>query len=262
MVDSVTSNYDLVKPEISGSPDTWGVKLNQNMDKIDTALKALDTRLDAQESKAGTLPGTISLFGHSSVPEGWLKANGALVSRTTYAALYAKIGTAFGVGDGSTTFKLPDLRGEFIRGWDDGRGIDASRVFGSTQTDDLKGHTHTGSSGNAGVHNHTGSTSIHGHSHGGTTSTDGNHYHNWELVVGNGDRVGANRQSNATGSGAYVDTGLSGNHSHSFTTSWNDHNHTLNVNNNGDHSHSVTINSTGGVETRSRNVALLYCIKY
>ena len=49
------------------------------------------------------------------------------------ATLFSTIGTTFGVGDGSSTFNLPDLRSEFIRGWDDGRGIDASRLFGSAQ---------------------------------------------------------------------------------------------------------------------------------
>ena len=56
---------------------------------------------------------------------GWLKANGAAVSRTAYGDLFAKIGTVFGSRDGSTTFNLPDLRGEFIRGWDNGRGVDS-----------------------------------------------------------------------------------------------------------------------------------------
>ena len=70
-----------------------------------------------------------------TAPGGWLKANGAVVSRTTYANLFAAIGTTFGVGDGSTTFTLPDLRGEFIRGWDDGKGTDTGRAFGSAQLD-------------------------------------------------------------------------------------------------------------------------------
>ena len=55
------------------------------------------------------------------------------ISRTTYAALFAVIGETFGAGDGSTTFNLPDLRGEFIRGWDNSRGVDSGRVFGSAQ---------------------------------------------------------------------------------------------------------------------------------
>ena len=80
------------------------------------------------------LPGTIAYVGMNSTPTGWLKANGAAVSRTTYAALFSAIGTTYGSGDGSTTFNLPDLRGEFPRGFDDGRGVDSGRAIGSAQT--------------------------------------------------------------------------------------------------------------------------------
>jgi phage-related tail fiber protein len=79
------------------------------------------------------LTGSVSAFAMSSAPSGWLKCNGAAVSRTSYAALYAKIGTTFGAGNGSSTFNLPDLRSEFIRGYDDGRGVDVGRTFGSKQ---------------------------------------------------------------------------------------------------------------------------------
>jgi microcystin-dependent protein len=78
-------------------------------------------------------PGAILYFAMNTAPSGYLKANGALVSRTTYAALFAAIGTTYGEGNGSTTFALPDLRGEFLRSWDDGRFVDAGRVFGSEQ---------------------------------------------------------------------------------------------------------------------------------
>ena len=77
--------------------------------------------------------GAVASFAMNTAPTGWLKANGALVSRTTYANLFAAIGTTFGAGDGSTTFALPDLRGYFTRNWDDGRGIDSGRSFGSLQ---------------------------------------------------------------------------------------------------------------------------------
>ncbi|MCK9131735.1 phage tail protein [Haemophilus influenzae] len=66
------------------------------------------------------LVGEVAFFARTTPPSGWLKANGAAVSRTTYAALFAAIGTTFGAGDGSSTFNLPDLRGEFVRGLDDG----------------------------------------------------------------------------------------------------------------------------------------------
>ena len=74
---------------------------------------------------------------------GWLVCNGSAISRTSYAALFSRLGTTYGTGDGSTTFNLPDLRGEFIRGFDDGRGIDSGRVFGSWQNDLFKAHTHS-----------------------------------------------------------------------------------------------------------------------
>ncbi len=95
--------------------------------------------------------GAVFWFAADTAPSGYLKANGASVSRTTYAALFAVIGTTFGVGDGSTTFGLPDLRGEFVRGWDDGRGVDSGRVFGSAQGDANKAHNH---SVTGGAHTH------------------------------------------------------------------------------------------------------------
>ena len=60
--------------------------------------------------------GTINAFGGATAPEGWLLCQGQAISRTEYADLFAVIGTNFGSGDGSTTFNLPDLRGEFLRG--------------------------------------------------------------------------------------------------------------------------------------------------
>lgn len=60
--------------------------------------------------------GTILPFGGTSAPAGWMLCQGQALSRTTYAKLFAIIGTAFGTGDGSTTFNIPDLRGEFLRG--------------------------------------------------------------------------------------------------------------------------------------------------
>lgn len=90
-----------------------------------------------------TLVGQVSAFAMEANPTGWLKCNGAAVSRTTYSALFAKIGTVYGSGNGTTTFNLPDLRGYFVRGYDDGRGVDASRVFGSAQDDELAEHSHS-----------------------------------------------------------------------------------------------------------------------
>lgn len=98
--------------------------------------------LGADQAAVLAPPGQVAAYAMATPPAGWLKANGALVSRATYAALFAAIGTTYGAGDGVTTFKLPDHRGEFIRGWDDGRGVDAGRVFGSHQLDQMQGHFH------------------------------------------------------------------------------------------------------------------------
>lgn len=92
---------------------------------------------------AGDMVGAIIGFGMNAAPSGFIKANGAIVSRTTYASLFVKYGTIYGIGDGSTTFKLPDYRGIWQRGWDDGRGVDSGRVFGVEQLDAFKEHSHT-----------------------------------------------------------------------------------------------------------------------
>lgn len=88
------------------------------------------------------VPGCVILYAGSAAPAGYLSCNGALISRTTYSALFSVIGTQYGAGNGTTTFAVPDLRGEFIRGWDAGRGVDAGRSLGSVQMDDIKAHTH------------------------------------------------------------------------------------------------------------------------
>lgn len=67
-------------------------------------------------ASTGVPAGAIMFFGVKSIPDGWLLCNGANVSRTTYANLFAAIGTNFGFGNGSTTFTLPNLSGRFIEG--------------------------------------------------------------------------------------------------------------------------------------------------
>ena len=105
--------------------------------------KYVDDEIAAIPAASDLTPaGTVIWTARSSAPTGYLKANGAAVSRSTYATLFSAIGTIYGAGDGSTTFNLPDLRGEFIRGWDDGRGVDSGRVMGSLQADEFKSHNH------------------------------------------------------------------------------------------------------------------------
>lgn len=96
---------------------------------------------------SGIKAGTVAHFAASTAPAGWMKCNGATLSRATYAALWNAVnpanGGAGGVGDGATTFTIPDLRGEFVRGLDDGRGVDTGRAIGSAQAGQMQSHTHS-----------------------------------------------------------------------------------------------------------------------
>lgn len=92
-----------------------------------------------------------------AAPTGFIFAEGAALSRATYANLWtfaqasgnlaasegAKEDGEYGPGDGGSTFTTPDMRGIFLRGWDDGRGIDSGRQLGSDQTDSVGDHDHT-----------------------------------------------------------------------------------------------------------------------
>lgn len=118
----------------------------------------------------GSPAGIIAPFAGTSAPSGWLACQGQAVSRTTYATLFAAIGTTWGSGDGSTTFNLPDLRGVFLRGTGTNATGSSSGAVGPsvgtyaadtylnhTHTD--SGHTHTINIGNSGITWNTTATS-------------------------------------------------------------------------------------------------------
>lgn len=100
--------------------------------------------------------GTVIAFAGATPPTGWLLCNGSAISRTTYSALFAAIGSAHGSGDGSTTFHLPDYRGRFLRGVDGAAGNDPDKLtrtaantggntanaVGSVQSDVFQAHAH------------------------------------------------------------------------------------------------------------------------
>ena len=96
--------------------------------------------------------GGIIMWPSSVLPANFMECNGVAISRTAYAALFDIIGTGYGAGDGSTTFQLPEFRGEFIRGWDHGRGVDVGRALGSSQLDAFQGHQHAYSTGGNSAH--------------------------------------------------------------------------------------------------------------
>lgn len=247
-----------------------------------------------EEANQLTPTSAIMYFPRTTAPTGWLKANGAAISRVAYATLYAVIGTTFGDGNGFDTFNLPDLRGEFLRGWDDGRGIDAGRALNTRQAGDIMSHSHGASADAQGVHSHTGGTdAIADHNHTGTTAESGFHGHGAQIVSagahqhdsgwgesGNHAPYGVAR-TNVYGSGQSdsdnqsfltsiagehthgLNIDANGTHSHSFRSdAGGGHSHRLNTDNSGQHAHNISVAAAGGSETRPRNMALLACIKY
>lgn len=93
-------------------------------------------------------PGTIQWFAMPTAPAGWLECDGRLLNKVTGSGLYEALWTAIGYvynkpADGTAdNFRIPDLRGQFLRGWDHGAGVDPGRMFGNVQVDDFKSHTH------------------------------------------------------------------------------------------------------------------------
>lgn len=130
------TDIDLPGVNIAGNQDTSGNAATAT--KLQNAACINGIPFDGSKDINATPAGAVQFFAMDTAPVGWLKANGAAVSRTSYASLYAAIGTRFGAGDGKTTFNLPDLRGEFLRAYDDGRGVDGSRKLGTTQSDTVQ----------------------------------------------------------------------------------------------------------------------------
>ena len=105
---------------------------------LNDAIAAINALLVGYTANSFCPSGMVMIFAGDFAPVGWLKANGAAVSRTVYANLFAAIGTRYGAGDGYSTFNLRDLRGEFPRFWDDGRGVDSGRGLGTWQGDAIR----------------------------------------------------------------------------------------------------------------------------
>jgi microcystin-dependent protein len=145
----LTAHADLTSPHSATSAATAGRLVLRNLStgrsKIAAPAESDDiARLDTVTAQAILTcpPGSIRHYAGAGLPTGFLECNGAAINRTTYAALFAAIGTVYGAGNGSTTFNLPDFRGEFLRGWDSGRGVDPGRSLGSAQGYLVELHTH------------------------------------------------------------------------------------------------------------------------
>jgi phage-related tail fiber protein len=296
----ISGTHELIAAQNEPTGDAPApLERSRNLADVESAATARANLgvLSADETRQMAPPGAVMHFARTTAPAGWLKANGAAVSRTAYAALFAALGTTFGAGDGFNTFNLPDLRGEFLRGLDDGRGVDAGRALGSAQADANRSHTHSASSTSAGSHAHSGSTdTAASHTHTGSTNYAGDHGH-----TGTTDTTGAHQHATgwgensataaapygALGTSTHVGSGRTDTDNQEWLSAWGgQHSHTLNVNSAGSHQHTVsvggsgahshsvmtasagahthdiTVTAAGGSESRPRNVALLACIKF
>lgn len=169
--------------------------------------------------------GDIKMSVHNTDFYGWLKCDGRSVSRTTYADLFAVIGTSFGSSSG-TTFNLPDCRGRILGTLGQGVGL-TNRTLGQNVGEE----THTITTAEMPSHTHTGTTNSDGtHAH---SVTDPGHTHNWNFgTEGDDSGTGGSYSEFTTAPGA-VSTSIA-----SATTG-------ITVDSAGEHTHTFTTNSTG-----------------
>ena len=227
--DNALSLNGLSKNDILGVFDD----LVNIINSVSEALSTFQSEVAKQLNSIETPPtGFVSAFAGSTAPTGWLICDGSEVNRILYNDLFQVIGTAYGSGDGSTTFNLPDLRKKIPIGYSsnengyDNLGNSIGNETHSLTVAELAKHNHSGSTGNAGGHNHL-------------------MYNKWN-TYDSGDSSGNGFTS--PGNGWNQD-------------GWSD-NYTSNV---GDHSHSVSIGNTGDADPFSLvqpGVLMNYIIKY
>jgi len=215
-----SGNYVAIQAPASFTSAGYSITLPSGVPSVSASPLLMDTAGNVSAGTPGSYfnpAGIISAFGGTSAPTGWLICDGSAISRTGYAALFAAIGTAYGYGDNSTTFNIPDLRGQFLRG-----------VTGASSNDpDASTRTAMNTGGNTGnavgsvqasqftSHNHSGAT-------GGPSSIA--HYHTYPTDGDNGSQNN-NRAANGNGTGgthtntvsAAVDQGL-GSHTHTISS--------------------------------------------
>lgn len=190
----------------------------------------------AKAAENGVPVGAIMPFAgpKNKIPDGWLYCDGTSYATTgMYGALYNVIGTAW--GDDGGNFRVPDLRGYFLRGVDDGEGVDpdaSSRTAKNTNgnTGDAVGSYQTD---NFGIHNHTGSA-----------TSSGSHNHSILYDKGGGGDYGSGDMATVDDFG-------------NFGANHRDYTET-----GGDHTHALSIDNNGGNETRPENASVIFIIKY
>lgn len=250
MADGNTDFLDLILPEVGASRDTWGAKVNQNMQTLDAFLAT------------ATPLGVICDFGGTQAPAGWLICDGRLISRVTFSDLFGAIGTTWGAGDGTTTFALPPTPGRSLVGVgsttdDNGTvityalaqksGVTSAAIAQANLPDYLLPVTADGAHGHAGSYADFAGT----HNHGGATDVQGTHQHSFTALQSAG--VGAGSFSPGFYPGSSL-TDAAGAHAHSIGSDGN-HYHNVIIPTGGGHSHSIRL-AGGGQRLRLVNPTL------
>jgi microcystin-dependent protein len=178
-------------------------------------VDAGDANLQAQIDTVA-VTGEIKMFAGISAPTNWLFCNGSAISRTTYANLFAVVGTTFGAGDGSTTFNLPDFRGRAPIGAGQGSGL-TNRALGTQagaethilSSTEMPVHTHVQNAHNHVQNSHNHSQDWHNHAQDAHNHGQLEHSHGIkfsDLTYAGGGGTVHNLQSHPGGTGQAAST--------------------------------------------------------
>ena len=241
MADSTTAYWGLTKPEVGSSRDSWGAKVNGDLDLIDAVMGT-------------SMPiGGLLDYAGATAPAGWLLCDGSVYTIALYPKLFAVIGNRYG-GDGVNNFAVPDLRGRVAAGV--GATTDANGVLGNFQLAQAAGFfqwTITVSNLPAAApitidavadHAHTGYTDVQGlHAHNGYADLQGDHNHTYASMYAGG---GVSTGSGPFATGGNTTTSTNGAHQHNIqTTTDGGHQHAIQTYGAGGHSHTGRLSGGG-----------------
>lgn len=241
MADTYTQMWGMAKPEVGASRDSWGAKLNSDLDMLDQLLQALQPI------------GAMTDFAGTHAPLGWLLCDGSTHPIASFPRLFAVIGNTYG-GDGVTTFGVPDARCRSTAGagstvGDQGNnlvmgvGEKVGDFFIALSLANLPSAQITTSLSPAHVHAGSVSDLVGPHTHPGTTDAAGLHYHNYGgFALHNG---GADFAGGPDTGFLAATTSWDGNHAHTFTAGYaGSHQHSLQIASDGIHSHTFSLNGS------------------
>lgn len=263
----------------------------QNVNTESISTESINVTDDVYINSAIYTPvGSIITYAGTTAPAGWLFCDGSEVTKTTYARLYAVIGTTYGTASNGTKFVLPNLADRIPVGKSGATSVGNTGGNSSVtlSVEQLPSHTHTGTTDVSGVHTHTGTTDVSGaHTHTGTTDSNGSHTHgitdpghthsqttindDFNNSGGNppgfaADSAGSRTWNNISTAYTGISVNSGGSHAHTFTTGASStHAHTFTTGASSTHAHTFTTNATGSgssIDIRNKYVVLNYIIRY